>query len=318
MLARRQLLLGALTLPLLTGAARLAAQNFAGTYAPEALPVADGIWLVRGADEPIEMGNGGAVANSVIIASDAGTIVIDPGPSLAFGTALAKLAQKVTGKAVTRIYITNLHPDRSFGAGAFTGSQFHALKSTAAELARDAQGFADGMYRLLGGWMAGTEPVMPGHVATGGLITFGGRALRLFDLAGHTGGDLALLDEATGTLIGGGLVFHNRAPATPHAALPVWQASLKVLEAAKHRQMLPGHGPLCRQGTAIAQTRDWLAWLETTLHEAVASGLDMAEAARLPIPDRFAGMAVARYELTRSVSHFYPRLEAELLPRIDG
>ncbi|WP_335682320.1 hypothetical protein [Porphyrobacter sp. HT-58-2] len=44
----------------------------------------------------------------------------------------------------------------------------------------------------------------------------------------------------------------------------------------------------------------------------------MAEAANLPIPERFAGMAAARYELTRSVSHFYPRLEAELLPRIDG
>lgn len=43
----------------------------------------------------------------------------------------------------------------------------------------------------------------------------------------------------------------------------------------------------------------------------------MVEAGTLPIPDRFATMAAARYELQRSVSHLYPALEAELLPRVD-
>jgi hypothetical protein len=43
----------------------------------------------------------------------------------------------------------------------------------------------------------------------------------------------------------------------------------------------------------------------------------MTEAGDLPIPPRFAGMAAARYELQRSVSHFYPTIEAALLPRID-
>ena len=49
----------------------------------------------------------------------------------------------------------------------------------------------------------------------------------------------------------------------------------------------------------------------------VAAGLDMVEAGMLPIPDRFAGLAAARYELQRSVSHLYPGLEARLLPRVD-
>ena len=43
----------------------------------------------------------------------------------------------------------------------------------------------------------------------------------------------------------------------------------------------------------------------------------MVEAGQLPIPDRFSAMAAARYELQRSVSHLYPGLEAQLLPRID-
>jgi quinoprotein relay system zinc metallohydrolase 1 len=274
--------------------------------------------MVRGADEAIGFANGGAIANTVIMASDAGAILVDTGPSLAFGKALEALARRLTGQPVGRIYITHLHPDHSFGNGAFSGTAIHSLPATRADLERDGSGFADAMYRMLVGWMTGTEVVLPLGDVTGGDTMFGGRSLRLLALDGHSEGDLAILDHASGTLVAGDLVFHDRAPATPHADFARWQASLERLEAVGHRQLVPGHGPLDTSGKAIAQTRDWLGWLETSLRRSVASGLDMAEAANLPIPDRFAGIAAARYELTRSVSHFYPRLEAELLPRVDG
>ena len=313
MIARRGVLLGALALPVMARA-----QGFAGTYAPEAIPIGDGIWLVPGADEALEFANGGAIANSVIMASDAGAIVVDSGPSLGFGQALAGLAQRLTGKPAARVYITHLHPDHSFGSAGFAGAEIHALPGTRADLERDGAGFSDAMYRMLHGWMAGTELILPEAAAAEGAVTFGGRRLSLMALSGHSAGDLAILDEASGTLIAGDLVFHNRAPTTPHADLPAWHAALARLAATPHRQCVPGHGPLDRGGIAIAQTGDWLRWLEDALREAVAGGLDMAEAAALPIPDRFAGIALARYELTRSVAHLYPRIEAELLPRIDG
>lgn len=69
---------------------------------------------------------------------------------------------------------------------------------------------------------------------------------------------------------------------------------------------------------AIAQTRDWLDWLEPTLDQAVAQGLDMTEAGALPIPERFATMKMARLELQCSVARFYARIETGRLPRIDG
>lgn len=313
MITRRGVLAGALAVPVMARA-----QGFAGTYAPEAIPIGDGIWMVPGADEALEFSNGGAIANSIIMASDAGAIVIDSGPSLGFGKALAMLAERLTGKAAARVYITHLHPDHSFGNGAFAGAEIHALPGTRADLERDGAGFSDAMYRMLHGWMAGTEVILPQAAAAEGAVTVGGRRLSLMALSGHSAGDLAILEEASGTLIAGDLVFHNRAPATPHADLAVWHAALDRLAATPHRQCVPGHGPLDREGIAIAQTRDWLRWLEEALREAVAGGLDMAEAANLPIPARFSGIAQARYELTRSVSHFYPRLEAEMLPRIDG
>lgn len=305
-------LFGALAAP-----AAVRAEQFAGTYTVAPEKIADGVWLARGMDDGIGFASGGAIANAVILASDAGPIVVDPGPSLKFGQALAAAAQRLTGKPAGRVVITHFHPDHAFGAGAFDPAIVYALPGTAKGLERDGNGFADAMYRLLSGWMLGTQVTIPRGQIAPGPFTFGGRTLTALALSGHSEADLALLDQATGTLIAGDLVFHDRAPATPSADLAAWRKALDVLAATPHRLLVPGHGPLDSDGTAIAQTRDWLDWLEQALKGGVARGLDMTEAGDMPIPERFSGMKMARYELQRSVSHFYPRFEAEAFPRID-
>lgn len=314
-LSRRSLLGAGLALPALLSPCKAFAEQFAGTYRPRAEPVAEGIWLVRGVDEPIAFANGGAIANTAIIATGEGPVLFDAGVSLAHGQALAALAKNLTGKPVTRVFISHLHPDHAMGAAAFDPAVVHALPATRADLERDGEGFSDAMYRLLADWMKNTHVALPQGDLAQGTMTIGGRPLRLLALKGHSAGDLALLDETTGTLIAGDLVFHNRAPSTPHADLRAWRASLGTLEAIPHRALIPGHGPLDTSGEAIAQTRDWLGWIEETLRRAVSTGLDMTEAGDVPIPDRFAALKSARYELQRSVSHLYPALEAELLPK---
>lgn len=301
----------------LAASTALHAETFAGSYAPTAEAIADGVWLVRGADEAIGFANGGAIANSVILASDTGPLIVDPGPSRRYGEALAALATRLTGKPAAQVFITHLHPDHSFGAGAFDPRIVTALPGTTAELDRDGAGFSDAMYRMLVDWMRGTEVPRPGRALAAGPLTVGGRGLRVLALNGHSAADLALLDERTGTLIAGDVVFHDRAPATPHADLAAWRRALGELAATPHKLLVPGHGPLDTGKVAIAQTLDWLDWLEPALRGAVSAGLDMTEAGALPIPARFAAMKAARYELQRSVSHLYPRYEAELLPRLD-
>ncbi|MBT0669846.1 quinoprotein relay system zinc metallohydrolase 1 [Novosphingobium profundi] len=315
-LARRSLLRASLALPFLGGAITTQAEDFAGTYAPEAQAVADGIWMVRGADAPIEFANGGAIANSAFLATNAGTVLFDPGVSRAHGQALGALAAKVAGMPVTRVYVSHLHPDHAMGAAAFAPAIVHALPATREDLLRDAPGFSDAMYRLLADWMKGTQLALPQGDVAAGETSFGGRKFRLMALEGHSHGDLALLDHATGTLLAGDLVFHDRAPSTPHADLARWRAALTTLAATPHARLVPGHGPLDTQGAAIAQTRDWLDWLEASLTRAVDMGLTMSEAGALAIPPRFAAMKAARYELQRSVAHFYPALEERLLPAL--
>lgn len=311
--SRRAFVAGALAWP-----AAVQSEGYGGTYDPQATAIADGVWLVRGADEAIGFDNGGAIANGVIIASDTGPILFDAGPSLAYGRALAALARRLTGKAPAVVYVSHLHPDHAFGAAAFDRTRIHALPATRVEIERDGSGFSDAMYRMLAGWMTGTEVVLPQGDVTEGSIEIGGRRLRLFALDGHSAGDLALLDEATGTLVAGDLVFHDRAPATPHADLARWRKSLDLLAATPHKVLVPGHGPLDADGAGIRQTREWLDWMEDAIRGAVLQGLDMAQAGEIALPQKFNALKAARYEFQRSVVHFYPRFEAELLPRIDG
>ncbi|WP_311270615.1 quinoprotein relay system zinc metallohydrolase 1 [Sphingobium sp. WCS2017Hpa-17] len=290
----------------------------AADYAIVPEPIGEGVWLVRGADEPIEAGNGGAIANIAIIATPAGTVLWECGPSIRYARALRQAAEQLTGKPVVRVYISHLHPDHGMGLAAFDPAIVAALPGTIDALRAEGQGYADGMYRLLGDWMRGTDLVLPGKVIAPEEEDFGGRRLRLLGLSGHSGADLALLDPQTGLLLGGDLIFHDRAPSTPTADLGKWRTSLDQLKALPHKGVVPGHGSFDPGGTvAIDQTHDWIDWLEATLTQAVQGGLDMVEAGELPIPERFTRMAAARYELQRSVSHLYPGLEAKLMPRVD-
>lgn len=288
------------------------------TYRIEPQPVAPDLWVVRGTDAPIENANGGAIANITILRTAAGAVLVDCGPSLRYGQQLKAVAETLTGKPVVRVYLTHLHPDHIYGAGAFDRSVLAATPALAQSLETLGASFSDGMYRLLGDWMRGTEFAPPGKILTEDHEIFGDRRLDLYPLAGHSAADLAILDRASGTLIAGDLVFHDRAPSTPHADIARWLASLARLEAIEHRGVIPGHGPIdATPAAAIDQTRDWLSWLRDTLARAVADGLDPVEAGNLAIPDRFVSLKAARYELLRSVSHFYAGLEERELPRVD-
>lgn len=64
--------------------------------------------------------------------------------------------------------------------------------------------------------------------------------------------------------------------------------------------------------------RDYLGWLDGLMRDGAARGDDMAEMIRSPIPERFAGISLTRYELIRSVSHLYPRYERQQLRRVDA
>ena len=180
------------------------------------------------------------------------------------------------------------------------------------------EGFADAMYRTAGDWMRGTELVLPTKVLDGGVEDFGDRRIRAMPMKGHTDSDLVLFDEQSGFILAGDLVFLDRAPTTPNADIERWRISLANLGGIPHRLLVPGHGPVEQGARGIEQTRDWLVAVNDIVRNAFERGLSMTEAMAEPLPGWTSRIALAQYEFERTVTHLYPKLEADYLPRVDG
>lgn len=281
--------------------------------------IAAGTWLLEGSTDNFAKANGGNIVNSGFIVTDSGVLVIDSGPSKRYGEALRRAIAATTDKPVIQLLLTHHHPDHVLGNQAFSDVPIGALAGTTDLLRQQGDAMAENMYRMVGDWMRGTEVVLPTQELKPGLLEVGGHRLRLLSLTGHTGADLAILDENTGVLFAGDLVFYERALTTPNSpGLGVWLKDLDTLQALPWKQIVPGHGPLATDARPFAQMRDYLSWLDGLMRDGASRGDDMAEMIRRPIPERFAGISLTRYELIRSVSHLYPRYERQRLQRLDG
>lgn len=280
--------------------------------------IGEGIWLIRGVPEAITTANGGAIANITIFDTDAGAVIIDTGPSRAYGEALKALAMKLTGKDIARVYLTHFHPDHIFGNQAFGAKAIATAEGVVQGLQSLGEAFADAMYRSAGDWMRGTELVIPGVITKGGAEDFGNRRIRALPMRGHTDSDVVYFDELSGTLVAGDLVFLDRAPTTPHADIEKWRISLANLGGIPCSQIVPGHGPQEATDRGLIQTREWLEAVEEIVRGAFEKGLDINEAIALPLPEWTETISLARYEYERTVMHLYPKFEVQRWPRVDS
>jgi len=287
-------------------------------YTLQPRQIADDVWLLEGSTDNFDKANGGNIVNTGFIVTDAGVVVIDSGPSRRYGEAMRAAIASVTDRPVIKLLLTHHHPDHVLGNQAFTDVPIAALAGTTELLREQGNAMAENMYRLVGDWMRGTEVVLPTETLVPGTLEIGGRALRLLALRGHTGADLAILDERSGVLFAGDILFYQRALTTPNSpGLDVWLEDLDTLEALPWKRLVAGHGPVADDAAPFLQMRDYLGWLDGLLREASNGGADMNEVIQSPIPERFAGISLTRYELIRSVSHLYPRYEAMALQRVD-
>ncbi|MBC9249875.1 MBL fold metallo-hydrolase [Pseudomonas alcaligenes] len=280
--------------------------------------IARDTWLVEGSTENFAQSNGGNIVNVAFIATSAGVLVIDSGPSKRYGEALRQAIAATTQQPVKLLMLTHHHPDHVLGNQAFADVPIAALAGTRQLLEEQGNAMAENMYRLVGDWMRGTEVLLPNQTLEDGSLQFGDHHLRLLALRGHTGADLAIYDESSGVLFAGDLVFYQRALTTPNSpGLDVWQADIEQLQALPWTLIVPGHGPLARDRQPLMQMRDYLGWLDQLLRDGAAQGADMNDLLRAPIPERFSSISLTRYELTRSISHLYPKYEQQGWRRVD-
>ena len=279
--------------------------------------VADGLWMIEGSTEYFDFDNGGDIVNIAFAETGTGAVIFDTGPSRRYGEELRRVVTETVPRGIAAVVNSHQHPDHFLGNQVFADVPIHALDGTTAQIVQHGDAYADAMYRLLGDWMRGTEPMPPTSVLASTDLTIGGRAFAAVPMAGHTTADLVLLDRETGVALAGDLAFLDRAPTTPDADIPLWRDALDAIAALEPQAIVPGHGPFDPGHRSLSQTRAYLDWLDETLANAAEDGLDMVETMRLPLPDRFAAMGAQPQEFGRSVSHLFGAYEKAALPEVN-
>ncbi len=279
--------------------------------------VAERTWVIDGAVDDFSQVNGCNIVNTAFIATGAGVLVINTGPSLLYAQQQRALIARTTREPVVQVVNLNQHPHHFLGNGAWSDVGVQAMPVSAQGMQAEGPSLADNLHRLCGPWQRHTVPVAATLPVPQGLQTLGQHRLEWLRLKGHTPGDLVLIDHTTGVAFVGGLVFKGRAPTTPHAVPAQWLDSLAQLEALQQagyfQQVVPSHGPVHAGVEGMAQTRDWLEWVNRHLRDSAEAGRDLSELLSVPLPERFAGWAAQPAEWHRTLVQWYPAHEVRAL-----
>lgn len=160
--------------------------------------IAERTWIIEGAVEDFTRANGCNIINTAFISTGAGVVVVNTGPSRAYGEQQRRAIERITREPVVRVLSLNLHPDYFFGNQAWADRPTQALAGSISGMQAEGRAYADNLYRLCGDWMKGTESTPSRDIVEPGVLQIGIHKLELRRLIGHTSDDLVLIDHTTG------------------------------------------------------------------------------------------------------------------------
>jgi quinoprotein relay system zinc metallohydrolase 2 len=302
---------------LILAALAMLASATASRAQQQGLPVnsiADGVLVHNGQTAQMTRENDGAIANVGFIVGEDAVAVIDTGGSLREGRQLMASIRARTGKPIRYVINTHGHPDHVFGNAAFVqdGTTFVGHANLPRALAARGQFYLDAFRRTMGDQLIDEIRIVPPTLLVSGTLNLdlGARTLVLRAWpAAHSDCDLTVLDEKTGTLFAGDLVFLAHTPVLD-GSLRGWLGALGELGALPAQRVVPGHGPVSGWPAALADQRRYLETLASDVRGLVKSGKPISAAGTAASSER------SRWELfddfnTRNATAAFSEIEWE-------
>jgi glyoxylase-like metal-dependent hydrolase (beta-lactamase superfamily II) len=237
--------------------------------------VSPSVWYVEGLSALGSAANQNFISNAGFVLTSDGVVVIDALGSPVLADRLLHVIREITPLPVTHVIVTHYHADHIYGLQTF---QQAGAKIVAHTAARGYLNSDTARLRL----QASREEMAPwvnGHTRLVGAdewlladarLDLGGVRFEIRTLGpSHTPEDLVVYLPADQVLFAGDLVFRGRIPFVGQADSRQWLKALDTLLRFSTQAIVPGHGPVSTNARQdLQQTRDYLAYLHTTMGQA--------------------------------------------------
>jgi quinoprotein relay system zinc metallohydrolase 2 len=252
--------------------------------------IVPGVFVHEGVTALMTRENGGAIANIGFVVGDNAVAVIDTGGSVHEGRRLLASIRSRTDKPIRYVINTHVHPDHLFGNAAFAmgGVTFVGHKNLPRALATHAQFYVAAFRRSMGDQLMDEVQLIPPTLLVEETLRLDLGARRLTLRAwppAHSDNDLTILDEQSGTLFAGDLVFLTHVPVLD-GKLRGFLSTIDKLSALPAKRVVPGHGAVAKWPEAMADERRYLEILASDVRRLVARGEPISAAPNAAASER--------------------------------